>query len=77
MGTFKEPHGGELKNLYLSADEAEREKKNALEYKSWDLTEAGGLRRCPKRHAACLRRLVAHAHYTRCHGQLCLYVGYR
>ncbi|MDP7559979.1 MAG: adenylyltransferase, partial [Planctomycetota bacterium] len=39
MGTFKEPHGGELKNLYLSADEAEREKKNALEYKSWDLTE--------------------------------------
>ncbi len=39
MGAFKEPHGGELKNLYLSPEEAEAEKKNALDYKSWDLTE--------------------------------------
>jgi len=39
MGAFKEPHGGELKNLYLSAEEAEAEKQAAREYASWDLTE--------------------------------------
>ena len=39
MGAFKEPHGGELKNLYLSAEEAEQEKQAAKEYASWDLTE--------------------------------------
>ena len=26
MGAFKAPHGGELKNLYLSADDAAAEK---------------------------------------------------
>jgi sulfate adenylyltransferase len=39
MGAFKEPHGGELKNLFLPADKAEQEKKAAREYASWDLTE--------------------------------------
>ena len=39
MGAFKEPHGGELKNLYLAAEEAEAEKQAAREYASWDLTE--------------------------------------
>ncbi len=39
MGAFKEPHGGELKNLYLPADEAAAEKQAAREYASWDLTE--------------------------------------
>jgi sulfate adenylyltransferase len=39
MGAFKEPHGGELKYLYLPADEAEAEKEAAGEYASWDLTE--------------------------------------
>ena len=39
MGAFKEPHGGELKNLYLDADRAEAEKQAAREYTSWDLTE--------------------------------------
>ena len=39
MGAFKEPHGGDLKNLYLSAEEAEAEKRAAREYPSWDLTE--------------------------------------
>ena len=39
MGAFKEPHGGELKNLYLPAEEAEAEKQAAREYASWDLTE--------------------------------------
>ena len=39
MGAFKEPHGGELKDLYLSADEAESEKEAAGSYASWDLTE--------------------------------------
>ena len=39
MGAFKEPHGGELKDLYLAADEAETEKVAAGDYASWDLTE--------------------------------------
>jgi sulfate adenylyltransferase len=39
MGAYKEPHGGELKELYLDASAAEAEKKNALDYVSWDLTE--------------------------------------
>ena len=38
MGAFKEPHGGELKNLYLSPEEAEQEKVKAKDYPSWDLT---------------------------------------
>jgi sulfate adenylyltransferase len=39
MGAYKEPHGGELKNLYLPAEAAEQEKQAAKEYASWDLTE--------------------------------------
>ena len=39
MGAFKEPHGGELKDLYLDAAAAEREKALARDYKSWDLTD--------------------------------------
>ena len=39
MGTFKEPHGGDLKNLYLSAKDADAEKQAARDYASWDLTE--------------------------------------
>jgi len=39
MGAFKEPHGGELKNLYLDADAAQAEKQAARDYASWDLTE--------------------------------------
>ena len=39
MGAYKEPHGGELKNLYLPAGEAEAEKQAAREFASWDLTE--------------------------------------
>ena len=39
MGAFKEPHGGELKNLYLSSDDAAAEKEAARDYASWDLTE--------------------------------------
>ena len=38
MGAFKTPHGGELKELYLSASEAEAEKNQARDYPSWDLT---------------------------------------
>ena len=38
MGAYKEPHGGELKELYLPADAAELEKQKAREYLSWDLT---------------------------------------
>jgi sulfate adenylyltransferase len=38
MGAFKEPHGGELKVLYLSGSEAEQEKKKSRDYLSWDLT---------------------------------------
>ncbi|MDH3616855.1 MAG: bifunctional sulfate adenylyltransferase/adenylylsulfate kinase [Gammaproteobacteria bacterium] len=39
MGAFKEPHGGELKDLYLDATAAEAEKAAAQDYASWDLTE--------------------------------------
>ncbi len=39
MGAFKEPHGGELKYLYLPASDAEAEKAAAGEYASWDLSE--------------------------------------
>ncbi|MCH7898057.1 MAG: bifunctional sulfate adenylyltransferase/adenylylsulfate kinase [Proteobacteria bacterium] len=39
MGAFKQPHGGDLKNLYLSADAASKEQDAAREYASWDLTE--------------------------------------
>ncbi|MFK8030916.1 MAG: bifunctional sulfate adenylyltransferase/adenylylsulfate kinase [Gammaproteobacteria bacterium] len=38
MGAFKEPHGGELKDLYLSEDRADDEKERAKDYASWDLT---------------------------------------
>jgi len=39
MGAFKEPHGGELKDLYLPAAEAEQEKARAKDHASWDLTQ--------------------------------------
>ena len=37
MGAFKEPHGGELKNLYLSERKADLEKQKARSCASWDL----------------------------------------
>jgi sulfate adenylyltransferase len=39
MGAFKEPHGGSLKELYLSEGQADEEKIRAKDYKSWDLTQ--------------------------------------
>ena len=39
MGAFKEPHGGELKDLYLDAEAAEAEKKAAQDYASSEHTE--------------------------------------
>jgi sulfate adenylyltransferase len=39
MGAFKEPHGGELKQLYVDAAAAEQAKADAKDYKSWDLTD--------------------------------------
>src|SRR3954471_6831074 len=38
MGANKEPHGGELKNLYLDADGAAAEKVRSRDLPSWDLT---------------------------------------
>ena len=38
MGTFKQPHGGELKNLYLDAAQVTAEKARARDLPSWDLT---------------------------------------
>ncbi|MGD2168139.1 MAG: bifunctional sulfate adenylyltransferase/adenylylsulfate kinase [Gammaproteobacteria bacterium] len=38
MGAFKKPHGGELRNLYLSTEEAGREKQRARDLPSWDLS---------------------------------------
>ncbi|HEX6572575.1 MAG TPA: bifunctional sulfate adenylyltransferase/adenylylsulfate kinase, partial [Steroidobacteraceae bacterium] len=39
MGAFKEPHGGELRVLYLNESGAEREKAAAGSYPSWNLTD--------------------------------------
>jgi len=39
MGAFKQPHGGELKDLYLDVAAAQDEKQKALNYLSWDLTD--------------------------------------
>ncbi len=39
MGAYKEPHGGELKELFLSESKADDEKLKAKEFKSWDLTQ--------------------------------------
>ncbi len=38
MGAFKQPHGGELKELYLQEHKADEEKQRAGDYASWDLT---------------------------------------
>ena len=38
MGAYKEPHGGTLKELFLSEGKADQEKQKAKNYKSWDLT---------------------------------------
>jgi sulfate adenylyltransferase len=38
MGAFKQPHGGELKDLYLPEHLADEVKKHASDYPSWDLT---------------------------------------
>ncbi|MEJ2299409.1 MAG: bifunctional sulfate adenylyltransferase/adenylylsulfate kinase [Woeseiaceae bacterium] len=39
MGAYKEPHGGKLKELFLSEGKADEEKLKAKDYKSWDLTQ--------------------------------------
>jgi hypothetical protein len=39
MGAFKEPHGGELRELYLTESNAENEKLAAADYSSWNLTD--------------------------------------
>jgi sulfate adenylyltransferase len=38
MGAFKEPHGGELKNLYVPASQVAEEKGGSRDLPSWDLT---------------------------------------
>jgi len=38
MGAFKEPHGGELKSLYLAEDDIAEEKHRSRDLPSWDLT---------------------------------------
>jgi len=38
MGAFKQPHGGELKELYLPEHKADEVKSEASDYASWDLT---------------------------------------
>ena len=41
MGAFKEPHGGTLKELYLTESGAEQEKLAARDYPNWNLTRRG------------------------------------
>ncbi|MEM9533320.1 MAG: bifunctional sulfate adenylyltransferase/adenylylsulfate kinase [Pseudomonadota bacterium] len=38
MGAFKEPHGGELKDLYLTEAKADEIKREAADFPSWDLS---------------------------------------
>ena len=38
MGALKSPHGGELKYLYIAAEEKAEEKARSKDLKSWDLT---------------------------------------
>ncbi len=38
MQRLIEPHGGELKDLYLAADAVEAEQRKAVDYPSWDMT---------------------------------------
>ena len=38
MSNLIAPHGGELKNLYLSADESQQERETARDLRSWDLS---------------------------------------
>lgn len=38
MGAYKEAHGGNLVDLYLTEGEAEREQQRAGDYPAWDLT---------------------------------------
>jgi sulfate adenylyltransferase len=38
MGAFKDPHGGELKDLYLGEEAAKAEKARARDLPSWDLS---------------------------------------
>ena len=39
MGAFKEPHGGELKDLYLAPEAAAEARRASRGLKSWDLSE--------------------------------------
>jgi sulfate adenylyltransferase len=39
MGAYKEPHGGQLKDLFLTESQADEEKARAGSYRSWDLTQ--------------------------------------
>jgi len=39
MGAFKEPHGGQLTELYLTERQADEEKEKARSFVSWDLTQ--------------------------------------
>jgi len=38
MGAFKEPHGGRLKELFLTEGQADEAKEQARTFQSWDLT---------------------------------------
>lgn len=39
MGAFKEPHGGELKDLYIPEGKADEVKEQAKDFQSWDLSQ--------------------------------------
>ena len=39
MGAYKEPHGGTLKELFLSEGKADEEKQKAENYPCWNLTQ--------------------------------------
>ncbi len=56
MGALKEPHGGELKNLYLQGKAARAQKQAAGDYPSWDSSAEVGTVGCQSRRQVRLRR---------------------
>ena len=43
MGGFKAPHGGELINLYLDAEQSAQEKLSASDYRKLDINDQANL----------------------------------
>jgi sulfate adenylyltransferase len=65
MGAFKEPQGGELKDLYLDEATAEAARQRSRGWKSWDLSERqlGDLKLLPNGAFSPLEGFLGRADY--------------